>query len=66
MLERVANSRTFLSFVLAGLTGTFLFFAYPFPEGNVYLQYVALKYPLVFSIFDRSYILFLFTTPFFV
>ncbi|HWY69451.1 MAG TPA: type IV secretion system DNA-binding domain-containing protein [Terriglobales bacterium] len=65
MLERIANSQTFLSFVFAGLTGTILFFAYPFPEANVYLQYIALRDPLVFSIFDRSYILFLFTTPFF-
>jgi hypothetical protein len=66
MLERVANSRTFLSFVLAGTTGLFLFFAYPFPQGNLYLQYIALKDPLVYSILARSYTLFLFTTPFFI
>jgi hypothetical protein len=66
MLERVTNSRTFLSFVLAGVTGLFLFFAYPFPQGNLYLQYIALKDPLVNTIFARSYTLFLFTTPFFI
>ena len=66
MLERVANSRMFLSFVLAGLTGLFLFFVYPFPQGNLYLQYIALKDPLVYSVLARSYTLFLFTTPFFV
>jgi len=38
MLERVANSRMFVSFVLAGLTGLILFSAYPFPQGNLYLQ----------------------------
>jgi hypothetical protein len=66
MLERVANSRTFLSFVLAGMTGLFLFFVYPFPQGNLYLQYIALKDPLVYSVLARSYTLFLFTTPFFI
>src|SRR5438874_2380167 len=66
MLERIANSRTFLSFVLAGITGLFLFFFYPFPQGNLYLQYIALKDPLVYSVLARSYTLFLFTTPFFI
>jgi hypothetical protein len=66
MLERVTNSRTFLSFVLAGVTGLILFFAYPFPQENLYLQYIALKDPLVHTIFARSYTLFLFTTPFFI
>src|SRR5260370_20400555 len=66
MLERVTNSRTFLSFVLAGMTGLILFFAYPFPQGNLYLQYIALKDPLVYGVLARSYTLFLFTTPFFI
>ncbi len=66
MLERVTNSRTFLSLVLAGVTGLFLFRAYPFPEGNLYLQYIALKDPLVCAVLARSYTLFLFTTPFFI
>ena len=34
MLERIANSRTFLSFVLAGMTGLFLFFFYPVSTGQ--------------------------------
>src|SRR5436309_11093958 len=66
MLERIANSRTFLSFVLAGMTGLFLFFFHPFPQGNLYLQYIALKDPLVYTIFAQSYTLFLFMTPFFI
>jgi hypothetical protein len=66
MLEKVANSRTFVSFVLAGMTGLFLFHIYPFPVGNLYLQYIALKDPLVYSVLARSYSLFLFTTPFFI
>jgi hypothetical protein len=52
--------------VLAGVTGLFLFRAYPFPEGNLYLQYIALKDPLVCAVLARSYTLFLFTTPFFI
>src|SRR5579871_1246973 len=66
MLERVANSKAFVSFVLAGLTGLILFSAYPFPEGNLQLQYIALKDPLVYSVLAKSYTLFLFTTPFFI
>jgi hypothetical protein len=66
MLEKVTNSRTFLSFILAGVTGLILFFAYPFPQGNLYLQYIALKDPLVSAVLARSYTLFLFTTPFFI
>ena len=66
MLERVVNSRTFVSFLLAGLTGLILFSAYPFPQSNLYLQYIALKEPLVYSVLARSYTLFLFTTPFFI
>ena len=63
MLERIANSRTFVSFVLAGVTGLMLFTLYPFPQGNLYLQYVALRDPLVYSVLAGSYTLFLFTTP---
>src|SRR6266849_10155881 len=66
MLERVTNSRTFVSFVLAGATGLILFVTYPFPQGNLYLQYIVLKDPLVYSVLARSYTLFLFTTPFFI
>ena len=66
MLERVVNSRTFVSFLLAGLTGLILSSTYPFPQGNLYLQYIALKEPLVYSVLVRSYTLFLFTTPFFI
>src|SRR5215469_16842746 len=66
MLERVANSQSFLSFVLAAITGMVLFVQCPFPQGNLYLQYIAAKDPLVYSVLARSYTLFLFTTPFFV
>jgi hypothetical protein len=60
MLERIANSRTFVSLVLAGMTGLMLATMYPFPQGNLYLQYVALRDPLVYSVLARSYTLFLF------
>src|ERR1041385_618768 len=66
MLEKVSNSRTFLSFVLAAITGMVLYAQCPFPQSNLYLQYIALKDPLVYSVLARSYTLFLFTTPFFV
>src|SRR5579883_2055436 len=66
MLERIANSRTFISFVLAGITGLAIWFYHPFPESNVYLQYIANKEPTIYWTIVRSYTLFLFTTPFFV
>lgn len=66
MLERVSNSRAFLSFVLAAITGMVLLVQCPFPQDNLYLQYIAVKDPLVYSVLARSYTLFLFTTPFFV
>jgi hypothetical protein len=66
MLERIANSRTFVSLVLAGMTGLILFTMCPFPQGNLYLQYVALRDPLVYSVLAGSYTLFLFSTPFFI
>jgi hypothetical protein len=66
MLEKVSNSRTFLSFVLAAITGMVLYAQCPFPQSNLYLQYIAFKDPLVYSVLARSYTLFLFTTPFFV
>lgn len=66
MLERIVNSRTFVSLVLAGMTGLILFTMYPFPQGNLYLEYVALRDPLVYSVLAGSYTLFLFSTPFFI
>src|ERR1041385_3087799 len=66
MLEKVSNSRTFLSFVLAAITGMVLYAQCPFPQSNLYLQYIAVRDPLVYSVLARSYTLFLFTTPFFV
>ena len=66
MLERIANSRMFVSFVLATFTGVFLLKFYPFPDGNLYLQYIAIRDPLIYEILSGSYTVFLFTTPFFV
>ena len=66
MLERIANSRTFVSFVLATFTGALLLRFYPFPDSNLYLQYIAIRDPLIYGILSGSYTLFLFTTPFFV
>ena len=66
MLERIANSRMFVSFVLATFTGALLLRFYPFPDSNLYLQYIAIRDPLIYGTLSGSYTLFLFTTPFFV
>ena len=43
-----------------------LYFYIPFPEGNVFLQFMAMRAPLVFNGVKWSYNLFLFSTPYIV
>src|ERR1044071_3995872 len=58
--------RTFLSFLAASLTGLVLYFQYPFPEMNVFLNLIRLKDLPTFYFLKYSYVSFLFTTPFFI
>lgn len=39
-----------MSLIFADMTGLILFTMYPFPQANLYLQYVTLKDPLVYSV----------------
>jgi len=63
MLERIIHTRNFLSMLLAFITGLILYVHYPFPHDNLILQFIAMKDPLVYSLFVRGYTLFMFTTP---
>ena len=66
MLERILNSKTFVSFSLAALTGCVLFFRYPFPGQNPYLELVAIKDPAVYNGIYWTYVLMMFSTPFII
>lgn len=66
MLERILNSKSFLSFVLAAGTWIVLFFRYPFPAENLYLQLISMKDPLVYSGMHWTYVVMMFTTPYFL
>src|SRR5260370_8443153 len=66
MLERILNSKNFVSFTLAFTTGLVLYLRYPFPAQNLYLQLISLKDPTVYSGIFWSYSLMMFTTPYIV
>ena len=66
MIQRLLNSRNFLAFLLAMATGIALYFYLPFPQGNPFLELMAIRAPLVFKSVKWSYDLFLFSTPYIV
>jgi len=55
MIQRIIDSKNFLAFVFAGATGMALWFTVPFPEGNVFLQLMAVKASAVFAAIKYSY-----------
>jgi hypothetical protein len=58
--------RIFLSFLAASATGLALYFRFPFPEFNVFLNLIRVKDLQSFYFLKYSYVSFLFTTPFFL
>jgi hypothetical protein len=64
MIQRILNSRNFVSCLLAAATGMALYIKLPFPTENVFLQLIALRAPIVHEGLLYSYDLFLFTTPY--
>jgi hypothetical protein len=64
MIQRIIDSKNFVAFILAGTTGMVLWFTVPFPEGNVFLQLMAVKAATVFTAIKYSYLVMLFTTPY--
>jgi len=61
---RILNERNFLACVLAAITGMVLYFHYPFPEQNFFVELIFLWARPVFHGFKLSYTLLLFTTPY--
>ncbi|HEY0701483.1 MAG TPA: hypothetical protein VGD60_01835 [Candidatus Acidoferrales bacterium] len=64
MMRRILASRHFVAATLAMLSGTALFHLRPFPEGQLFLQVIALRAPLAHLSFRYLYIVSLFTTPY--
>ena len=57
--------RILLSFLAASVTGLVLYFRFPFPEMNVFLNLIKVKDLPTFYFLKYSYVSFLFATPFF-
>ncbi|PYT77092.1 MAG: hypothetical protein DMG40_24575 [Acidobacteria bacterium] len=64
MIRQIFERRTLLACVLAGVTGMVLYFHYPFPEQNFFLELIFLWARPVFHGLKYSYTLFLYTTPY--
>ena len=64
MLRRVLNSKNLIACLLAAGTGLTLYFHFPFPEDNFFLELLFLRAHPVFLGARLSYILFLYTTPY--
>jgi len=63
-MQRVLESRGFISTVLAMAAGTFLVYTHPFPDEQIFLGVIATRAPQAFLSFKYLYYAFLFTTPY--
>ncbi len=62
-LDRALRSRFLVAYALAAATGLYLYLAYPFPSGNLYLALIAQRSPTVYTAARSAFTLMLFTTP---
>jgi hypothetical protein len=65
-MQRTLESRMFISAILAMAGGTFLFYAHPFPDQQIFLHVIALGAPHAFLSFKYLYYVLLFTTPYLI
>lgn len=66
MIRRILQEKNFIACGLAAITGIVLYFRYPFPEENFFLELIFLWARPVFQGLKFSYTLFLYTTPYIV
>jgi len=66
VIRRILQEKNFIACALAAITGIVLYFRYPFPEGNFFLELIFLWARPVFQGLKFSYTLFLYTTPYIV
>jgi len=64
MIQRLLNSKNLVACVLAAATGLLLYFRFPFPEENFFLELLYLRARPVFTGLRYSYLLFFYTTPY--
>jgi TraM recognition site of TraD and TraG len=64
MMQRALHSKNLIASLLAAGTGLVLYFHFPFPEDNFFLELLFLRARPVFHGARFSYILFLYTTPY--
>ena len=50
-MQRALESRTFIAAILAMAAGTFLVYAHPFPDEQIFLHVIALRAPNAFLSF---------------
>ena len=63
-MQRLLESRGFISVILAMASGTFLFYTHPFPDEQIFLSVIATRAPHAFLSFKYLYYTFLLTTPY--
>jgi hypothetical protein len=63
-MQRALESRAFISAILAMAAGTFLFYAHPFADQQIFLQLIAVRAPRALLSFKYLYYVLLFTTPY--
>ena len=66
MIGRILREKNFIACVLAAVTGLVLYFRYPFPEQNFFLELIFLWARPVFQGMKFFYTLFLYTTPYII
>ena len=66
MIRRILEQKNFFACVLGAITGMMLYFRYPFPEGNFYLELIFLWARPVFHGLKLAHTVFLYTTPYIV
>jgi hypothetical protein len=66
VIQRILEAKNFLACMLAAITGLVLYFRYPFPEGNFFLQLTFLWARPIFQGLEFSYTVFLYTTPYII
>src|ERR1700691_213942 len=66
LMQRTLESRAFIAAVLAMAAGTFLVYAHPFHDEQIFLHVIAVRAPHAFLSFKYLYYTFLFTTPYIV
>src|SRR4026209_1767080 len=62
---KLLELRILLSFLSASICGTVVYFKFPFPEMNVFLNLIKFRDPATLCFLQYSYVSFLFATPFF-